>query len=165
MGWNVLIAIRGQEFKAAKVLLDIGVEAYCPELTPKRKVRRGRVVLEPEAMVPGYLFVPAIDHDWHRIRMAKGIFSGKPWIERDGRPALVSDRVIDALRENEQSPEQFRRSYRIGQKVRVADRASPWNDLVGEIGELNDKGLMRVLLDLFGRKVRVPFGEEQVEAA
>jgi hypothetical protein len=166
-GWHILITEPRRERTAAANLTGRGIKVYCPELPPKRKQVRGKIVQIVQMMVPGYLFTPAINPDWGRIRATVGVMVSRPWLTIEGTPALVSHAVMTRLQEEEQRQWQKRlgRRYRLGDAVRVTDPASPFVDLEGEIERLGDRNLYRALMPLFNGRVPVMLREDQIEAA
>lgn len=167
-GWHVLLTEPRRERTANAGLVAYGMAPYCPELPPRRVKRRGRVVQVIQPLLPGYMLISAASVNWTRVRMTAGIIASKPYLPNDrGEPAVLSHAVFLGLKEVERAEwERTRgRKYMLGQKVRVADKDSPWAELTGEIDRLQDRNLVRMLLPLFNRYVPVTFTEEQVEAA
>jgi transcriptional antiterminator RfaH len=136
--------------------------AYCPMLRRQRShARRIETVLRP--LFPGYLFVQANSAlNWRPILTTHGVRS----VVRTGDdPSFVDDALIAGLKAREIDGAVVRppNPYRIGQQVRIA--GGPFDGLIGDILELDDKDRLLVLLDVMQRGIKVKLNAAMVTPA
>ncbi len=106
------------EKKVNSMLLEKGLESYCPLNKVKRKWSdRVKVVEEP--LFKSYVFVKVSDEDRSTVRMTPGAVNFVYW---NGKPAVIREKEINAIRRflNEyENVEVQQTELKINQYVRV----------------------------------------------
>jgi transcriptional antiterminator RfaH len=162
--WYVVQSQARAEGLAAINLGRQGFQTYLPRFwKTSRHARRVKTTCAP--LFPGYLFV-AIDmavQRWRAIRSTMGVAR----LVCNGEvPALLPATVIDALRQREDErgyvcmPSTPR--FAPGDRVRIVEGV--FSTYLGLFEGMTDSQRIAVLMDLLGRKVRVVFDVEAVEA-
>jgi len=147
--WYCVHTLPRREAFAAQHLEAQGFRAFLPQIV--KTVRHARKVQTIKAaLFPRYLFV-ALDLDRDRWRSVNGTFGVSGLIAANGRPDAVPEGVVEALLACQDEAGTTRFSLREGQAVRLL--AGPFADMIGLIERLDDKGRVRVLLDLMGGRV------------
>jgi transcriptional antiterminator RfaH len=135
-------------------------EVYLPLVRERRTVRASRAeVVRP--LFPNYLFV-RIALQWSRARWAIGVTR---FILDGERPAVVSDQIIDGLRQRERDgivhlPRQLK--HRRGDKLRIT--AGPFRGHLALYEGMTARERILVLLTLFGSLHKVELPQDAVEA-
>jgi transcription antitermination factor NusG len=108
------------EKKVNQLLLDKGLESYCPLNKVRRKWSdRYKIVEEP--LFKSYVFVKVSEEDRTNVRMTTGAINFVYW---DGKPAVVKEKEITAIRRflNEYENVEARAvNLTINQRVRVTN--------------------------------------------
>lgn len=158
--WHVLLIEPQQERRVAVYLTAYRFKVYLPTIPYRttRGCRRVKVEVE-RPMFPGYLFIrfdPDLDDGKRRQRIdiAQGV---REFMKLDGEHAIISE--ADLLRVEQEEKYQHdptrraavRFGYDQGEMVRVTD--GPFQGFNGTIGQLDDRGRIKVLLSLLGRAV------------
>jgi transcriptional antiterminator NusG len=111
---------------------------------------------------PGYILVEMVmDEDsWYVVRNTPGVTG---FVGSIRRPTRLRTRDIDkVLRRMRAETPRVKVSFRVGQKVRIAD--GPFEDFVGVVDHIYaDKGKVRILVSFFGRETPVELDFLQVE--
>jgi transcriptional antiterminator RfaH len=123
--------------------------SFCPRFNKlRRHARRVDHVLAP--LFPGYIFV-RFDHtrdSWHAINGTLGVkrLVGPSF----GLPQAMPDQVMQALLSRCQSGRisALFSTLQPGQQVRLA--SGPFANMLAEVEKLDDRGRVRVLLDILG---------------
>jgi transcription antitermination factor NusG len=146
---------------ALHCLRQAGFETYAPRLRERRTVN-GRKVVRTPLLFPGYVFV-FVQLQWHTARWAPGVVR---IVQNGGTPAVVPDRVIDALRARERGglielprPPRFHR----GDRVKILHGA--FIGLTGLYDGQRPRERVAVLLSLLGGSQRVTLGADALEPA
>lgn len=117
-----------------------------------RSGRRVRTELRP--LFPGYIFVHMdIGREpWRAVDSTAGV---RGLVKNGETPAAVPDGVVEALQDMAQLDGQvvFTASLRPGEQVRFL--TGPFVEMVGALEQLDSKGRVLVLLNLFGRATHV----------
>jgi len=157
------------ERKAADYLKDFGFEPYVPlfQKTVIHHVRRfGRS--EPRAKkVPwpifcGYLFLPLnVAWGFGPLNNCPGLRQGdgKFLTDSDNRPKVLSDAELKGIQDVE-IVANYKEKYRIGDEILILN--GPFADTIANIEELDDAERIKVLMDIFGRKVPVTLHVNQI---
>jgi len=82
------------EKKVNKLLIEKGLESYCP-LNKVRRKWSDRVKLVEEPLFKSYVFVKVNDEDRSKVRMTNGAINFVYW---DGKPAVIKEKEIAAIR-------------------------------------------------------------------
>ena len=92
--WYVVYTRPRWEKKVAALLMETGIEHYCPlNKVQKQWSDRRKVVLEP--LFKGYVFVLVEETKKWDIKNVEGILNYVYWL---GKPALVKQSEIDTIR-------------------------------------------------------------------
>jgi transcription antitermination factor NusG len=107
-------------------------------------------ILKP--LFPGYIFV-AMDLSKHRWRSVNGTFGVASLIMGAEQPRPVPPGVVEALVASYESCGALGLDYslEIGQKVRIL--SGPFAETLCRLAHLDDRGRVRVLLEIMGMEV------------
>ena len=163
--WYVVQTHPHAEAKAVLHLGRQGYRAYLPRYRKRRRhARRVDVVAAP--LFPGYLFV-AIDVTMQRWRSIQSTIGISRLLCHGDEPIAIENDVIDQLRSREDGKGMIeldiRPNFTRGDKLRILDGV--FTACLGLYEGMTDQERVAVLLDLFGRKVRVYLDAESVAAA
>ena len=92
--WYVVYTKPRWEKKVHALLLNRGLESYCP-LNRTRKKWSDRIKWVDEPLFKSYVFVRIIDTDQLDVRMVGGVVNFVYWL---GKPAIVRDEEISIIR-------------------------------------------------------------------
>lgn len=134
------------EKKVVKLLVEKGIENYCP-LNKVRRQWSDRVKLVEEPLFKSYVFVRVTDETRTAVRMTDGVINFVYW---DGKPAVIKDKEIVAIR---QFLDEFENVELIKLEIKTHDRvkivAGPFMDQEGKVIEVRNK-TARVVIDSLG---------------
>jgi len=155
LNWFVVRTHPNGELKAFNNILRQGFDAYLPRYLKKRRhARQTNIVQKP--LFPGYLFV-TMDPDTARWRTLNSAFGVSELICHSGRPAPVSDEVINDIRHHEDESGYVvlgeHAGLKPGDKVQITEGAMA--DQLGIFDAPSDQHRVYLLLELLGREVRV----------
>jgi transcription antitermination factor NusG len=132
-----------------------GFESYVPRVR-ERRLRGGRHVVTLAPLFPCYCFV-AVENGWWDARWCVGV------VGLGTRPAVVSDRVIDEIRQRE-----IRGAIELpkpplipGAKVRIV--AGPLSGIEGLYAGMRPRERVEILLRLLGDQQRVMLSKDAIE--
>jgi len=92
--WYAVYTKPRWEKKVAAMLLEKGIENYCPVNKVTRQWSdRKKVVMEP--VFKGYVFVKLEDNKKWQVKDVNGILNFVYWL---GKPAVIRDEEIDTIR-------------------------------------------------------------------
>jgi transcription antitermination factor NusG len=92
--WYAVYTKPRWEKKVAAMLLEAGIENYCPiNKVTRQWSDRKKVVLEP--VFKGYVFVKVQDQKKWDVKSIPGILNFVYWL---GKPAVIRDEEIDVIR-------------------------------------------------------------------
>lgn len=151
--WFVVQTRPNREFGATHQLECQGFEVFLPVIWKTvRHARQFRKVKSP--FFPRYLFV-RLDVARQRWRSVNGTFGVIGLIMEGDRPRPVPEGVVEVLRENADAGGliSVSRSLERGDVVRVLD--GPFAGRMAELVEIDERGRVRVLLDILGGRVAV----------
>ena len=149
--WFVARVLPHQENRAQFNLHQLGFRNFLPRSRRTvRHARRSRDTLQP--LFPGYIFI-IIDLSKHRWRSVNGTFGVASLIMGAAQPTPVPSGVVEALIASYESCGAVRVdcSLEIGQKVRIL--SGPFADTLCRLAHLDDRGRVRVLLEIMGIEV------------
>ena len=149
--WYVVLALPRQEDRALLNLERQGFYAFVPKREETRRIRQ-RFVTRTVPVFPRYLFVSlnlAAD-SWYSINSTFGVSR----IVRFGLhpaplPAGVAETLSDSLDQN--NVLQFEKPLKQGDQVRLI--RGPFAKHLGVLQSLDDKGRVRLLLEMLGGKI------------
>ncbi|UZE93147.1 MAG: transcription termination/antitermination protein NusG [Candidatus Nealsonbacteria bacterium] len=168
--WYVLHTYSGYEESVAKNLRQ-RIESLSMEdkifnvIVPKErkiKIKSGKRKVVEEKIYPGYVLVEMIvtDDSWYIVRNTPNVtgFIGAGTI-----PIPVSEEEINNLKKRMEIEEpQFKIEVKIGDLVKITD--GPFKDSDGRVSEIDEeKGKIKVLVDMFGRDTPIELDSLQVK--
>src|SRR5690554_1332827 len=185
--WFVIRTNIRSEDKAERNLRAAGFRTYAPWQKFERINRRKRVWIQHEMrLAPRYLFLeadmPAQDIPWYVIRACEGVESVLGINGNPHRLSAAEVASLDAIRNAEADyafdetragklhrreigktkKETTRMKFPVGSKVRISD--GPFTSFNGEVTNVNGRGHLSVMTEIFGRLTPVELEPEQVEA-
>ena len=149
--WFVARVLSHQENRAQFNLQRLGFRSFVPRL--RRTVRHARRLQETlKPLFPGYIFI-IIDLSKQRWRTVNGTFGVASLIMGAEQPKAVPLGVIETLVASCESrgAVQFDDGLEIGQKVRIL--SGPFAETLCRLAHLDDRGRVRVLLEVMGMEV------------
>jgi transcription antitermination factor NusG len=149
--WYVTRTLPNRENLAATNLQRMGFRIFAPRFRRiVRHARKTRSVLAP--LFPSYVFVilNLTKDRWRSVNGAAGVASLVMGAEL---PIPVPHGVVEALRERGDSLEPISSGppFKIGQKVRIL--SGPFAETLCQLDYLDERGRVRVLLEIMGGKV------------
>ncbi len=128
----------------------------------KIKVKGGKRVEEEEKIYPGYILVEMIvtDDSWYVVRNTPRVTG---FVGSGVYPVPIEKKEIDSLfaRMNAGTPK-HNIDLEVDDQVQIAD--GPFKDLEGKINEIdNERGKVKVLVNMFGRETPVELDFLQVK--
>ena len=144
--WLAIYSRPRWEKKVTQLLIEKGLESYCP-LNKVRRKWSDRVKLVEEPLFKSYVFVKVNDEDRTEVRMTPGVINFVYW---DGKPAVVKEKEINAIKSflNEYENVEVK-PMTVELKQRVKITAGPLMDQEGEVIGLNRKSV-KVAIDSLG---------------
>ena len=161
--WFVARVLAHQENRAQLNLHRLGFRSFMPRL--RRTVRHARKLRDTlQPLFPGYIFV-VIDLSKHRWRSINGTFGVASLIMGAEQPMPVPPHVIEALVASCESRGVVRLedSLEIGQKVRIL--SGPFAETLCRLAHLDDRGRVRVLLEIMGMEVATQLDRSAIASA
>ena len=154
---NLLYAIK------SKGLEDQISEVLVPTETVT-EIKRGKKRLVHKKIFPGYIMVnmEMNDETWFLVRETPGIGD---FVGTNRKPQPMDqhevDSVLSGMKETEEQP-QLKIEYKVGDRVKIKEGAfASFNGIVDEVNPT--KGLVRVIVMIFGRETPVELEYWQVE--
>lgn len=92
--WYAVYTKPRWEKKVHALLLEKGIEAYCP-LNRTRKKWSDRTKWVEEPLFKSYVFVKIREAEQLNVRMVNGVVNFVYWL---GKPAVIKDKEIDIIR-------------------------------------------------------------------
>ena len=164
--WHVVHTRSGREKFAAGHLERQGFTTYLPVCRRHRRHARGAApILAP--LFPRYLFVEA-DLAQDRWRSINGTYGVRHLVCMGDRPSRVPDGVVEAIRARETAdgvvalaPDPLLgETFEPGETVKIT--AGPLADQAGLFDGLDAQVRVVVLLDMLGRRMRVPLRADAI---
>ncbi len=144
--WYAIYTRPRWEKKVNGLLLQKGIESYCP-LNKVRRKWSDRIKTIEEPLFKSYVFVKIDDVDRSSVRMTNGVVNFVYW---NGKPALIKEKEIQTIRlfMNEyEHVEVVKMDFNIDERVRVL--AGTMMDQEGKVLELKNK-TAKVCIDSLG---------------
>ena len=161
--WFVARALPHQEIRAQLNLHQLGFRSFLPRV--RRTVRHARKLRDTlKPLFPSYIFV-AIDLSKHRWRSINGTFGVASLIMGVEQPTSVPPGVVEALIASCENCRVVRLDdgLEIGQKVRIL--SGPFADALCRLEHLDDRGRVRVLLEIMGMEVATQLDRSAIAPA
>jgi transcription antitermination factor NusG len=149
--WFVARAITHQETRAQLNLDRLGFRSFVPRL--RRTVRHARKLQEAlRPLFPGYVFV-VIDLSKQRWRTVNGTFGVASLIMGTEQPRAVPQGVVEGLLASgdHSGTIRFDDGLEVGQTVRIV--SGPFAETLCRLAHLDERGRVRVLLEIMGMQV------------
>ena len=144
--WYAVYTRPRWEKKVAVLLLEKGIESYCP-LNKVRRKWSDRIKTIEEPLFKSYVFVKVAEEDKTDVRMTPGVVNFVYW---DGKPAIIKEREIQAIRrflDEHQSVEVMKMDIRPEERVKVV--SGPMMDQEGKVLEVRNR-TVKVCIDSLG---------------
>lgn len=141
------------EQRAARQLTNQGFPVFVPRCWKSRRhARRIETVSRP--LFPRYIFT-VVDRTRDRWRSINGTIGVDRLLMNGGEPQPVPQGLVEALifAADAEGNVNFKFDLREGQRVKVT--AGPFANLIGTLEKLDERGRVRVLLELMGATVPV----------
>jgi len=168
--WYVVHTYSGYEDAVAKNLKQriesLGMEdKIFNVLVPKEKkikIKNGKRKTVEEKIYPGYILVEMIvtDDSWYVVRNTPRVTG---FIGAGTTPVPVKEGEIDNLKGRMGVAEpKYKIEFRIGDLVKIVD--GPFKDFDGKVSEIdNERGKVKVLVNMFGRDTPVELDSLQIK--
>jgi transcription antitermination factor NusG len=144
--WLAIYSRPRWEKKVNQLLLEKGIESYCP-LNKVRRKWSDRMKIIEEPLFKSYVFVKVKDEDRTGVRMTPGVINFVYW---EGKPAVIREKEINAIRRflNEyENVEVLPMNLQVHQRVKIT--MGPLMDHEGEVLSLRRKAV-KVAIDSLG---------------
>ncbi len=144
--WYAVYTRPRWEKKVNGLLLQKGIEAYCP-LNKVRRKWSDRIKIVEEPLFKSYVFVKINDEDLTSVRMTNGIVNFVYW---NGKPAVIKEKEIQTIKrflDEYENVEVMKMELAEGDRVQVI--AGPMMDKEGKILEVKNK-TAKVCIDSLG---------------
>lgn len=134
------------EKKVNQLLIEKGLESYCP-LNKVRRKWSDRVKVVEEPLFKSYVFVKVTDSDRTAVRMTNGAINFVYW---DGKPAVIKEKEITAIKrflDEYENVEARPNQLKVNQRVRITNGSLM--DQEGKVLDVRHK-TARVAIDSLG---------------
>lgn len=142
-----------QELRAAHQLTNQGFRVFVPRYWKNRRHAR-RIDTVSRPLFPRYIFT-VVDRTRDRWRSINGTIGVDRLLMSGGEPQAVPQGLVEdlILAADAEGNVKFSVGLREGQSVKVL--AGPFANLIGSLETLDDRGRVKVLLELMGATVPV----------
>lgn len=144
--WYAIYTRPRWEKKVNSLLVEKGIESYCP-LNKVRRKWSDRMKTIEEPLFKSYVFVKISEDDRTNVRMTEGVVNFVYW---DGKPAVIREREIQTIRrflDEYENVEAVKMDFSPSERVRVI--AGPMMDKEGKVLEVKNK-TAKVCIDSLG---------------
>jgi len=128
----------------------------------KIKVKNGKRYSVEERIFPGYVLVEMIvtDDSWYVVRNTPNVTG---FIGVDTTPTPVNkDEILGVKKKMGEDVAKYKMDIKVGEIVKIMD--GPFKNFEGKVQEVDDdKGRVKVLVDIFGRETPVELDFLQVK--
>jgi transcription antitermination factor NusG len=148
------------EKKVNQLLLDKGVECYCP-LNRVRRQWSDRVKVVEEPLFKSYVFVKVSNDHRAKVRLTNGVVNFVYW---NGKPAIVRDKEIETIKrflDDYENVEAHQVEVKLNQQVRIT--AGTMMDKVGTVLEVGKKKV-KVAIDSLGYVLVAYIDKNKIDA-
>ncbi|HEV7622230.1 MAG TPA: UpxY family transcription antiterminator [Flavisolibacter sp.] len=146
MKWHAIYTRPRWEKKVSNLLIQKGIESYCP-LNKVRRKWSDRIKLIEEPLFKSYVFVKINEERKTDVRMTNGVVNFVYW---DGKPALIKDKEIQIIKRFLDEYEDVEvRKIDFEPEDRVLIIAGPMMEKEGKIIEIKNK-IAKVCIDSLG---------------
>jgi transcription antitermination factor NusG len=144
--WYAIYTRPRWEKKVNNLLLQKGIESYCP-LNKVRRKWSDRVKTIEEPLFKSYVFVKITDEERTNVRMTNGVVNFVYW---NGKPAIIKEKEIVTIKrflDEHENVEVVKMELNAGDTVEVI--AGPMMDKQGKVLEVKNK-TVKVCIDSLG---------------
>jgi transcription antitermination factor NusG len=144
--WFAIYTRPRWEKKVNQLLLQKGIEVYCP-LNKVRRKWSDRIKTVEEPLFKSYVFVKVADEERTKVRMTDGVVNFVYW---DGKPAIIKEKEIQTIKrflDEYENVEVVKMDLNEGDRVQVI--AGPMMDQEGKVIEVKNK-VAKVCIDSLG---------------
>lgn len=128
------------------------------------EIKDGKKRSVQRKVFPGYVLVEMIvnDRSWYAVRNTPGVTG---FVGSGSKPIpLTEDEVRQIMRSMGVEESRPKIDFQLHQLVRL--KSGPFSDCLGKVSEINEeRGKLKVLVDMFGRETPVEIDFTQVEEA
>ena len=168
--WYVIHTYSGYEDAVAKALRQrvesLGMQdKIFNVIVPKEKkikIKNGKRRVVEEKSYPGYVLVEMIvtDDSWYVVRNTPNVTG---FVGAGITPVPVSKEEIDNLKKRMAVEEpEYKLEVRVGEPVKITD--GPFKGFDGRVSEIdNERGKIKVLVNMFGRDTPVELDSLQIK--
>src|SRR6476619_6603772 len=144
--WHAIYTRPRWEKKVNSLLLQKGIESYCP-LNKVRRRWSDRIKTIEEPLFKSYVFVKVDDAARTAVRMTDGVINFVYW---NGKPAVIKDKEISTIKRFLDEHENVTlQKIEVGVNERVKIIAGPMMDSEGRVVEVKNK-TAKVAIDSLG---------------
>lgn len=149
--WYALAVKPHKEMYVEKQLIQQGIRTANPRY--KKVVRHARQVTHRMvALFPGYIFVELEirEQNWRLVNWTPGSIG---LLKSNGRPSPLEKSFVNGFITSldQNGLISLNHEYRIGDRVRAI--GGPFDQLVGEVIEMDDKDRVKILMSALNRKI------------
>ena len=144
--WFAIYTRPRWEKKVNQLLIEKGVESYCP-LNKVRRRWSDRVKIVEEPLFKSYVFVRVNDNDRTGVRMTNGVINFVYW---QGKPAVIKEKEINAIKrflDEYENVEVRPMELKLNQRVKIV--TGPLMDQEGSVLDVRRK-MVKVAIDSLG---------------
>src|SRR3954470_2713645 len=144
--WYAIYTRPRWEKKVNSILLEKGIESYCP-LNKVRRKWSDRIKTIEEPLFKSYVFVKIDEGEKSKVRMTNGVVNFVYW---DGKPAVIKEKEIQTIKrflDEYENVEVVKMDFEPENRVRVI--AGPMMDQEGKILEVKNK-TVKLCIDSLG---------------
>lgn len=142
--WYAIYTRPRWEKKVSNLLVQKGIESYCP-LNKVRRKWSDRIKMVEEPLFKSYVFVKIEDEDRTEVRMTNGVVNFVYW---NGKPAVIKEKEIQTIKRFLDEFENVE-AVKINPEERVRIIAGPMMDQEGKVIEIKNK-MAKVCIDSLG---------------
>ena len=142
--WYAIYTRPRWEKKVSNLLVQKGIESYCP-LNRVRRKWSDRIKTVEEPLFKSYVFVRIEDEDRTEVRMTNGVVNFVYW---NGKPAVIKEKEIQTIKRFLDEFENVE-AVKINPEERVRVIAGPMMDQEGKVIEIKNK-TAKVCIDSLG---------------
>jgi len=144
--WYAIYTKPRWEKKVHQLLVNKGIESYCP-LNKVRRKWSDRMKTVEEPLFKSYVFVKVTDEDRTKVRMTDGVINFVYW---NKKPAIIKEKEIQAIKrflDEHENVEVHPIELKINDRVKV--NAGTLMDQEGKVLDVRKK-MVKVAIDSLG---------------
>lgn len=173
-GWFVLQTYSGYENKVKQDLLQRAQTYNMQDNILRIEIPTETIVVEKngvkkeieENIFPGYVLVEMVmtDDAWYVVRNTQNVtgFVGSHGNRSKPSP-LLEEEIRSILKSMGKSVRATELNVKVGDNVRIME--GPFQDMIGQVAEIEDKDKIKVAIEMFGRQTIAEVDTDQIEEA